>query len=235
MNLIRGVLSERTAALVRFDLQRLRARLRWRFRKKRRPDIRKLHFGSGSRRIDGWLNADVTASDSNVDLAAGVLPWVDDAFEVALGQHVVEHLDLTGELIPLLRELHRVLVAGGELWLSCPDVAKICRSYVDHQMADLIADREERSRTLWPDEWTLAKELGIAGVPPTQMINSIFFQAWEHRNLFDLDLLRWVLELAGFVDVERVDETLLLDRFPEVPLRGDDKQSLYVRARKKST
>ena len=99
-------------------------------------------------------------------------------------------------------------------------------------MSDLIDDRQGRSRLHlhWGGEWSLVKEVGIEGVPSSHMVNSIFYQDYEHRNLFDFSLLKWVLNICGFTDVERVDEKSLLERFPEIPERNDDKQSLYVRA-----
>ena len=53
-----------------------------------------------------------------------------------------------------------------------------------------------------------------------------------HRpgNLFDFELLEWALTSTGFQDVRRISEADLLARFPEFPERGDDLQSLYVRA-----
>lgn len=232
--LLKGIahdfLSERTIALIRFDLTRRRTRLRMRGEKGLHPSSKKLHFGCGSRKIEGWLNVDLDNSDYDVDLACSQFPWRDDSFEIAMSQHVIEHLELKSELFPLLKELKRVLVEGGEIWLSCPDIEKICKSYNEHRMSDLIDDRQRRSRLHWGGEWSLVKEVGTEGVPSSHMINSLFYQDYEHRNLFDFNLLKWVLNICGFTDVERVDEKSLLERFPEIPERNDDKQSLYVRA-----
>src|SRR4029077_4956809 len=109
-----------TVHAMKFDLLRLRAR-----RKSRAPAIaglRRLHLGCGQRLVPGWVNADVTDSDADVDLASGQLPWPDSSFETVVSQHVIEHMELQGELIPLLREIGRVLEPGGEVWLSCPDL-----------------------------------------------------------------------------------------------------------------
>lgn len=225
------VLSKRTVDLIRFDLLRARTRLRTQGKKDLYPSSKRLHFGCGSRKVEGWLNVDLYGSDFDVDLATGRLPWRDNTFEVALSQHVIEHLELGSELIPLLKEIRRVLVENGEIWLSCPDIAKICKSYHDHKMVDLIIDREDRFRLYWESEWSLDKQAGVEGIPSSHMINLIFFQGYEHRNLFDFDLLEWVLDHCGFVDIERVNEDAMLNQFPEFPRRGDDKQSLYIRAR----
>ena len=228
--LARSIFSDRTLAAVRFDLLRRVTRTRRRERDVV-PAVPRLHFGCGRRRIPGWLNVDVAGSEFDVDLAAGRLPWSDDSFDAAVSQHVIEHLDLSSELVPLLRELRRVLRPGGEIWLSCPDLEKLCRAYVDGRLPDLIQEREERSRRLWAGDWTLDRETGLGQTPPVQMINSVFYQDGEHRNLFDFELLKWTLEQAGFSAVRRVVEQDLLDRFPEFPPRYDDAHSLVVTAR----
>jgi len=225
-----AILSPRTLQLLRFDAMKVRGRIRRWGARRLVPAHRRLHFGCGSRKIAGWLNVDLVGSDFDLDLTGGRLPWRDGAFEAALAQHVIEHLELRGELIPLLVEVRRVLSPGGELWLSCPDIEKLSASYLQHRMTDLIEDRERRSKLNWDCPWTLEDEVGLPGVPGSHMMNSIFFQGHEHRNLFDFRLLEWTLQHSGFARVERVDEAALLERFPEVPVRSDDAQSLYVRA-----
>ncbi len=213
------VFSARTVSAMKFDVQRLRAR---RIRRKDKglvPPQSKLHVGCGEKRVQGWLNVDVAGSEYDVDLGGGRLPWAEAAFEAAASEHVIEHLELKEQVLPLLRELHRVLKPGGELWLSCPDIEKICRSYLDHRMVDLLEDRRKR----WP-------EYSQGDMPSSHMINHLFHQNGRHKNLFDYELLAWTLKEAGFTRAERMVEADLLQRFPEFPPRHDDLQSVYVQA-----
>jgi predicted SAM-dependent methyltransferase len=213
------VFAPRTVELMRFDLMRLRARMRMPGHPQR-PASNKLHFGCGSRIVPGWLNVDVDGTEQVVDLASGALPWAGDSFDVIVGQQVIEHLELFSELLPLLHELHRIARPGAEVWVSCPDLEKVCRSYFEHRGADMVADRLTRPHGA----------LGMDGVPSQHMINNMFQQSGEHRNLFDLELLAWALARAGFTRVERVTEGDFLARHPEFPCRNDDYCSLYVRA-----
>jgi predicted SAM-dependent methyltransferase len=211
-----GFLSARTARLAFFDVLRLRARMLHR-RLTAAPSDH-LHLGSGSKKVAGWLNVDVWRSDYDVDIANGRLPWRDAAFTVVVSQHVIEHLELQDELLPLLRELRRVMKADGEIWLSCPDMEKVCRAYVTDRAASLNEDRKRRMPgQALPD-----------GMPPQHFVNWLFHQAGEHKNLFDFELLQWALQQAGFPRCERADERRLLARFPEFPVRNDDFQSIYV-------
>ena len=214
------VFSPRTVELINFDVMRLRARRTSHPTRREAPPSSKLHLGCGSRRIEGWHNVDVLDGDQNVDLACGSLPWADHSFEVVVSQHVIEHLELFEELIPLLRELRRVAKPNGELWLTCPDMETTCRSYLENKGRALVEDRLSRRNS----------GLGMDDVPPQQMVNAVFHQSGQHKNLFDFELLKWALSQGGIDNCERVREQDLLSRFPEFPLRNDDFHSLYVRA-----
>ena len=216
------VFSHRTLRLMMLDLMRWGARLRHPIGRRVRPASRKLHLGCGARRVPGWLNVDLVKSDYDVDLAAGLLPWPTGAFDVVVSQQVIEHLDLAQELLPLFRELRRVLRPGGQLWLSSPDMEKACRSYLEHRMRDLLGDHLAR----YPEEEDL-----LGRTPPQHFLNHLFHQGGDHQNLFDLELLGWALEGTGFVNITGGHEGELLDQFPEFPPRDDDAHSLYVRAR----
>lgn len=213
------VFSSRTAKLMRFDLARMRARARMR-RLPREPGSTRLHVGCGSRIIPGWVNADVVSKDTPVDLAAP-LPWAAGSFDTVVGEHVIEHLEIEAEAVPFLRELHRVSRSGAIVWLSTPDIEKIVKSYVESRGLSLI------------DSWC-ARNKGrtspVGRLPSVQMINRSFHQSGEHKNLFDFELLAWALREAGFSDCVRVVEADLLDAHPDVPRRGDDAHTLYVRA-----
>ncbi|MEY4548881.1 MAG: hypothetical protein RL685_5076 [Pseudomonadota bacterium] len=216
----RALLSRRTRRGLRFDLMRLRARLRHR-RLGLVPEQPLLHLGCGKRRIPGFLNVDVAGSEYDVDLGFGKLPWADGSFDAVVAQQVIEHLDLEVELPALLSEVRRVLRPGGQIWLSCPDMERVCRSYLEDRGASLVSDRVKR----WPD-------FSLGSLPPQHMVNVVFHQAGEHLNLFDYPLLAHVLQQQGFVSPVRVAESDLRQRFPEFPLRDDDDISLYVTAQR---
>ncbi len=210
----------RTRRALKFDWARLRARLS--SNGTPQPSSRSLHLGCGGRRVPGFLNVDVRGSEWDVDLALGRLPWDDHSFDSVVSQQVIEHLELEHELKPLLRELHRVTAPGGAVWLACPDMESICRSYLRDGGAALLADRRQR----WPG-------FSLGGLPPQQMVNVLFHQAGEHVNLFDFGLLQFLLVDAGFRDVTRKAEAELLAAFPAFPRRDDDEFSLYVRAERR--
>ena len=213
-----GVLSHRTQVLAGLDVKRLIARISQR-RRLVRPSKNRLHLGCGRHNVAGFLNVDLEGGDEQVDLACGHLPWVDSSFEVVVAQHVIEHLEMTTELIPLLREVRRVSEPGAELWLSCPDMEGICRAYVQGDLARFVLDKVLRCGSGC-----------FETSPPQNLLNYLFHQRGEHKNLFDFALLRWTLEQTGFTSCTRTSEKQFLERFPGFPPRNDDLQSLYVRA-----
>lgn len=213
-----GILSPRTLRALRLDFLRLRARVGQ--NRRRHSNARRLHLGCGARHVVGWLNVDLRGSDWDVDLASGALPWPDESFDVIVCQHLVEHLEVVEEVLPLLRELRRVCSSQGEVWLSTPDMEKVCRYYLADQGRGLLADRQSR----YPG-------FSLRGAPVQQMINDLFHQRGEHKNLFDFTLLSWAFGEAGFRECVLASESMLLARQVDFPPRADDYQTLYVVAR----
>ncbi len=183
------------------------------------PDTDKLHLACGTRRVTGWLNVDMGPADVTIDLMNTPWPFRDQTFGAIVCQHLVEHFELEHELLPILRELRRIAKPGAELWMSTPDLETMCRDYVEHKGATVKKYMVDRGHGFTGDD-----------VPPQQYINQMFHALGHHRNLLDLELLRWALGKTGWTDVERVLEADLLKRFPEFPARHDDFESLSVRA-----
>lgn len=217
------IFSNHTISNIRYDLVCFKARLltyiKYRGNKDLIPTKSKLHFGCGSIKVEGFLNVDLLASDLNLDLGAGYLPWKSSVFNCAVSQHFIEHLSLEDELIPLLQEIRRTLKEGGELWLSTPDIKKICQSYLNFLMKDLLAGRMQR----FPN-------YNMGDKPSEYFINELFYQNGEHKNLFDYKLLYWILENCGFRNICHTTENDFQKCFPEFPRRNDEEQSIYIKA-----
>jgi hypothetical protein len=117
--------------------------------------------------------------------------------------------------------LYRDLNNKGILFLSCPSIKKICGSYVDNGCESLILGRKKR----FPN-WNLH------GYPNSQIVNELFHQGNQHKNLFDYELLSYTLFKCGFSVVEEINEQRFLDHCESFPRRFDDEQSLYILASK---
>lgn len=216
--ILRKYLSRRTLSDLSFDFNRAKARLIG--KKLIKTECTRLHAGCGDRRVDGFLNVDITNAEEVVDLASPTLPFSDRQFEAIVSQHVIEHLDMTEELEPLLREFYRISKPGCRIYLSTPDMAKIVSYYQLGKCQDLLNDRKTR--------WRYSYE----SYPASQIINHLFHQDGQHKNLFDLKLLAHLLSKAGFVKIREIDEPTLLSDNPSFSPRNDSFMSLYVYAEK---
>ncbi|MFN0279204.1 MAG: class I SAM-dependent methyltransferase [Pyrinomonadaceae bacterium] len=235
--LIKKLFTDQTLRFIRFDLKRARARVRTFLNRGAIPKYDFLHLGCGRIRVAGWVNSDVESSDFDIDYSSGFLPWNDNSFFCVVSLHVIEHLELTNEAVGFLKEINRILKSLGELWISCPDLEKICYSYINDKMQNMYLDRKTR----FPN-------YSIGEIPSQYMINDFFHQYYNqrnpygfyslsehngfHKNLYDFELLEWALRKAGFSVITRVSEADFIERFPHFPARHDGVQSLYVFALK---
>lgn len=100
------------------DLEVVLDRQRRRIDAGARPASRRcLNVGCGDDRRDGFVNVDRVAVDGVDAVAAfgpGGLPFADATFGLALCRDVLEHVDI----VPALREIHRVVEPGGSVVIS---------------------------------------------------------------------------------------------------------------------
>lgn len=155
-----------------------------------------LHLGAGASDLPGWVSVDVWPAPLSIDLRWG-LPFAEASAERVYLAHTLEHLWYPGEVMALLREIHRVLAPGGRVRIVVPDIELALRAYV----ADDRAVIEGRARTAWPD-WTVSTRLesvlGYAGVGPHP---GRFAEA--HKFGYDAETLAHILAEAGFRDIRR--------------------------------
>lgn len=96
--------------------------------------MRKLHIG-GAIRAEGWEIFDANPGPvvDHVGLVRDLSRFADGTFEAIYASHVVEHLDYVRELPDTLAEWLRVLVPGGCLYVSAPDLEALARLFLDKE------------------------------------------------------------------------------------------------------
>jgi len=178
-------------------------------RPKERQGERRLHIG-GVERADGWevLNALPGPFVDHVGNAADLRRFAEKTFVALYSSHVLEHLDYTGEMQAGLREWHRVLVPGGRLYVSVPDLAVLAKLLLGDGLT-----RQQRFMVV-------------------RMILGGHIDAYDyHKMAFDFDLLVTFLRDTGFREIERVADFGLFDDTSRVVYAGVP-ISLNVTARK---
>lgn len=141
----------------------------------------KLHVGGISPHPE-WMILNVQAGP-HVDFVGDIrdLGQFDDgAAEAIYASHVLEHVPLA-EVDPVLKGMHRVLAAGGSLYLSVPDLEVLCRLFL-HPQATAELKRH------------------VMGMMFGGQVDPHDF----HYVGFYESLLRRCLVAAGFVEIRRV-------------------------------
>jgi predicted SAM-dependent methyltransferase len=177
------------------------------------PAVRRLQFGCGAFPADGWINTNLAPGpgvDVRCDIRDG-LPLPSDSVHYIASMHALVELPYL-DVVPALRELHRILVPGGVLRLGLPDLDRAIDAYRSG----------DRGYFSIPDD----EMASIDGKFVVQM-------TWYGTNLmmFTADLACDLLRRAGFGDVRRAEYGQTTSLFPEiVALDNRPKESFFVEA-----
>ena len=178
-------------------------------------EVKRLNWGCGEHPEPGWINSDVKHTpgiDISCDIRAG-LPLDDESVDYAVSIHALPEIPYP-DLVPVLRELRRVLKPGGVLRLALPDLDKGIRAYLN-QDGDYFLIPDEDAET-------------IGGKFILQMV-------WYgySRSLFTHDFTEEILRKAGFSELAQCEFRKTASRFPEiVELDSREKESLFIEATK---
>jgi predicted SAM-dependent methyltransferase len=93
--------------------------------------MRRLHVG-GREQKEGWeiFDAVPSAVVDHVGNARDLTRFCDNTFLELYASHVLEHFDYKDELLATLKEWLRVLVPGGRLYVSVPDMDTLCALFL---------------------------------------------------------------------------------------------------------
>jgi len=179
--------------------------------------VRRLNWGCGDHVAPGWINSDVKQG-AEVDLVADIkagLPLVSDGLDYAVSVHALPELPYP-ELVPALRELHRVLKPGGVLRLVLPDLDRAIDAYRRGEKGYFKVDPHE------------VHSLG------GRFIVQMLWYGYS-RSLFTQDFAEELLEKGGFEQISRCRCRQTASGFSEiVELDNREDESLYIEARKPS-
>lgn len=173
--------------------------------------MRRLNWGCGMHFGEGWINSDVKG-EPGVDLVADIrhgLPLEDGSIDYAVSIHALPEFSYP-ELVPVLEELHRVLVPGGTLRLALPDLRRGIEAYLGGEEEYFKVSPEEVSSS--------------GGRFVVQML-------WYgySRSLFTADFALELLQKAGFERVRQCSYGQTASGIPEiVELDNREDESLFV-------
>jgi predicted SAM-dependent methyltransferase len=177
--------------------------------------VKRLNWGCGGHTLPGWINSDQKDGDGidlSCDIAQG-LPLESGSIDYAVSIHALPEVHYDS-IVPVLRELRRVIKPGGILRLCLPDLIKGIRAY----------ERSDRDYFLIPDED--AKSLGA------KLITQLIWYGYS-RTLFTAEFIEEMLLKAHFARVEHCAYRQTSGPYPEiVDLDNRGPESLFVEAYK---
>lgn len=98
----------------------------------------KLDIGSGPNPIAGYLGVDAYA-DTDIQSDMWDLPFGSGSVTAIYSSHALEHI-LKSQVMPTLREWHRVLMPGGIVEIQVPSLVWVCQNWLKHQTNDWHLD-----------------------------------------------------------------------------------------------
>jgi predicted SAM-dependent methyltransferase len=161
--------------------------------------MRKLHIG-GHVRTPGWevIDANPGPCVDHVGNAADLSRFETGTFTDVYASHVLEHFDYKDELPATLNEWHRVLVLGGTLHVSVPDLDILARLFC------------ERQHLTGQDRYMVMR-----------MIFGGHVDRYDYHLVgLNQEFLVQYLSNAGFTNMCRVEEFGLFDDTSTATLRG---------------
>ena len=178
-------------------------------------EVKRLNWGCGGHTMPGWINSD-QKEGPDIDLSCDIrrgLPLTDGSMDYAVSIHALPEVPYDG-IIPVLRELRRVIKPGGVLRLCLPDLLKGVDAY----------RRGDKDYFLVPDE--------DARSPGAKLVVQLIWYGYS-RTLFTSDFIAEMLLKAGFSRVEHCAFGQTSGPFTDiVDLDNREAESLFVEAYK---
>ena len=159
--------------------------------------IRKLHIG-GECHIPGWENLNIIPDDSvdHVCDASDLPNFEDDTFSEIYASHVISHFGFAN-IERVLNEWRRILIPGGNLFISVPDI-------------DILLQLIRDTNLSYDDRLCAMK-----------MIYGRQSNKHDYHQIgFNLELLVNVLAVTGFDNLRRVKKFGLIDDRSNMELSG---------------
>lgn len=160
---------------------------------------RKLHIG-GRVPAKGWEILDINPGPNvdHVSDAGDLRCFADDTFAQVYASHVLEHFDYTGTLLAALTEWKRVMVPGGTLYVSVPDLDVLARLFLDRELLS------------YPERFQVMR----------MIFGGHMDKSDYHLVGLNEEFLKDILRIAGFKGMRKVSAFGLFDDTSMLALKG---------------
>ncbi|OGY18503.1 MAG: hypothetical protein A3F04_01995 [Candidatus Chisholmbacteria bacterium RIFCSPHIGHO2_12_FULL_49_9] len=156
--------------------------------------VTKLNLGSGSRKLNGYCNIDVSShADLQLDLERESLPFPDESIDTVVCISAINYFT-RDRALEIIYDVFRVLKPGGVARFAVQDLRKIAKKYVERDrdfFFQKLADGRER----------------FEGDTMADKFNAWFYgyrtsQGKHCKYFYDFESLALLFRKAGFVKIE---------------------------------
>jgi len=162
--------------------------------KTREGDQKKIHFGGGIEKLEGFLNTDIVGKiPINI---AKKLPFSSESLDVIFSCHVVEHLYYK-QFRVFIKETFRILKEGGIHIIMTPSLTRLIDA--------LYYNKELRVKLLRGHE-----KLTKIKLDPAIFLNYMMHIYYGHRFIHDLESITRVAKKTGYSQIKTIP-------FSEIP------------------
>ncbi len=152
---------------------------------KRLEGLEKYNLACGNNVMKGWANIDLYGPKEVIRWnLTRTFPVRAASVKYVFTEHFIEHIERL-EALKLLREVYRLLIEGGCIRITTPNLSQVVASYNDDVLDEWVDVR-------WKPE------------TPCRMMNE-FFRSWDHKFVYDVRELEALLVQAGFSKIESLD------------------------------
>ena len=152
----------------------------------------RIQIGSGSNRLEGWFNTDLS-NQGEYFLDANDLDNIPDgSVDLIYGEQVIEHLDYS-QASDFLNQARKKLKRNGIIRISTPDL---------HALTSNYAEQTDLNSSLV--ELMISKGNDTHGDHASASVN-VWFYSWGHKFIFDELTLTDLMKASGFSKITRFE------------------------------
>lgn len=150
------------------------------------PGLR-LNLGSGVDYKEGFLNIDLfdTSADASWDIRK--LPLNNGSVSQIIAYDVIEHIGYN-DIVPMLKEWHRVLKNNGEVIILTPDMVSVCEAFLKNPEDDWsyapIYGNQDGEGQYHKCGFTVKRLFKLFGYAGFRNIGTAFFPQGEVKHIY---------------------------------------------------
>lgn len=145
-----------------------------------------LHVGAGPMYMEGWTNIDISHQYKQ-DIYGDILTMDFEDVDVIYSCHCIEHLEID-QAAEAFKFFYKWLKPGGILRISVPSLELAAHAYVNGSDMKFLYGADFKGFYRYDT--------------PCERFN-FFMKEWEHKIIYDMEQMRWMLFEAGFTVIER--------------------------------